>query len=74
MGVGDEPMKEGFTPSESNDKGKEKEDESLEDRKKDLPPRLHTSITGIMRSIDLIGLIPMAFGVICLNASGLALF
>ena len=74
MGVGDEPIEESSTPSEFNDKGKYKEDEWLEDRKKDLPPRLHTSITGIMRSIDLIGSIPTAFRVICLNASGLALF
>ena len=73
-GVGDEPMEEGSTPSESNDKGKYKEDESLDDRKKNLSPRLHTSITGIMRSIDSIGSIPTAFGAICLNASGLTLF
>lgn len=72
--VGDEPMEEGSTPSESNDKGKDKEDESSADRKKDLPPRLHTPAAGIMPSIDSIGSIPTAFGAICLNASGLALF
>ncbi|RPB00949.1 hypothetical protein L873DRAFT_1678406 [Choiromyces venosus 120613-1] len=70
----DEPMEEGSTPGESNDKGKGKEGESSEDRKKDLPPRLHTPAAGIMPSIDSIGSIPTAFGAICLNASGLALF
>ncbi|KAG0131066.1 hypothetical protein HOY82DRAFT_349408 [Tuber indicum] len=72
--VGDEPMEEGSTPGESNNKGKDKEDESPEDRKRDLPPRLHTPATGIMPSIDSIGSIPTAFGAICLNSSGLALF
>ncbi|CAZ79591.1 unnamed protein product [Tuber melanosporum] len=52
----------------------DKEDESPEDRKRDLPPRLHTPATGIMPSIDSIGSIPTAFGAICLNSSGLALF
>ena len=72
--MGDEAIEEGSTPSESNDKGKAKEDELLEDRKKDLPPRLHTPAAGIMPSIDSIGSIPTAFGAICLNASSLALF
>ena len=94
MGVGDEPMEEGSTPSESNDKGKAKEAEPLEerrkyrtrfrqhlqrrviteDRKKYLPPRLHTPAAGIMPLIDSIRSIPTAFGAICLNASSLALF
>ena len=72
-GVGDQPMEEGST-SESNDKGKYKEDESLEDRKKELSPRLHTPVAGIMPSIDLIGSIPTASGAICLNASSSVLF
>ena len=72
--VGDEPIEEGSTPSESNDKGKAKEDEPLEDRKKELPPRLHALAAGIMPSIDSIGSIPTAFGAICLNESSLELF
>ncbi|PWW73889.1 hypothetical protein C7212DRAFT_213953 [Tuber magnatum] len=72
--AGDEPMEEGSTPSESNDKGKDKEGVSSGDLKRDLPPRLHSPAAGIMPSIDSIGSIPTAFGAICLNASGLALF
>ena len=92
--MGDEAIEEASTPSESNDKGKAKEAEPLEerrkyrtrfrqhlqrrviteDRKKYLPPRLHTPAAGIMPSIDSIGAIPTAFGAICLNASSLALF
>ena len=66
-GVGDEAMEEGSTPSESNDKGKAKEDQLLEDRKKELTPRLHTPAAGMISSIDSIGSIPTAFGAICLN-------
>ena len=72
--VGDESMEECSTPSASNDKGKDKEDESLEDWKEDLPPRLHTPAAGVMHSMDSIGSIPTAFGAICLNAPSLALF
>lgn len=39
-----------------------------------LPPRLHSLAKGIMTTSEAISSIPTAFGAICLNASGLAVF
>lgn len=73
-GEDDERMEEESTEGESSVKGKGKEEEKTEERKKELPPRIHPPAAGIMTSPDAIGSIPTAFGAICLNASGLALF
>lgn len=73
-GEDDERMEEESTEGESSVKGKGKEDEKVEERKKELPPRINPPAAGIMTSPDAIGSIPTAFGAICLNASGLSLF
>lgn len=69
IGGDDERMDEVSSSGESADKEKGKKEQ-----RKELPPRLHPPAAGIMPSIDSIGSIPTAFGAICLNASGLALF
>ncbi|KAL7269455.1 E3 ubiquitin-protein ligase tom1 [Rhizina undulata] len=60
----------GAGPSE----GTKAKDEKIKEVNEGLPPRLHSPAACIMPSADAIGSIPTAFGAMCLNSAGLALF